>query len=145
MVTHTRISESFIGLIILPIAGNTAEYVTAVTVAAKNKVDLAIGVSMGSSIQVALFVNPFVVIMGWILRKEMTLYFGLFETVTLLGAALLVNFLILNGKTNYLEGTLLCACYVILGYGLHPPPFKLATWYTDCLNRVGAYLMPPAE
>jgi Ca2+:H+ antiporter len=109
------LSESFIGLIVLPIAGNAAEHITAVTVAAKGKVDLAIGVSFGSSIQIALFVNPLMVILGWVMKKDMSLYFGLFETATLIGVALLVNFLIWNGRTNYLEGTLLCACYVMIG------------------------------
>jgi Ca2+:H+ antiporter len=115
MVTHSPLSEPFIGLIILPIAGNVAEHITAMTVAAKNKMDLAIGVSVGSSIQIALFVTPLIVIVGWILDRDMTLYFSLFETVTLVATTFLVNFLILNGKTNYLEGSLLCACYIIIG------------------------------
>jgi Ca2+:H+ antiporter len=115
ITANSTLSESFLGLIVLPIAGNAAEYITAVTVAAKGKVDLAIGVSFGSSIQIALFVNPLMVILGWILRKDMSLYFGLFETATLIGVALLVNFLIWNGRTNCLEGSLLCACYVMIG------------------------------
>jgi Ca2+:H+ antiporter len=97
MVAHSPLSEPFIGLIILPIAGNVAEHITAMTVAAKNKMDLAIGVSVGSSIQIALFVTPLVVIVGWILDRDMTLYFSLFETVKLVATAFLVNFLILNG------------------------------------------------
>jgi Ca2+:H+ antiporter len=115
MVTHSPLSEPFIGLIILPIAGNVAEHITAMTVAAKNKMDLAIGVSVGSSIQIALFVTPLIIIAGWILDRDMSLHFSLFETVTLVATTFLVNFLILNGKTNYLEGSLLCACYIIIG------------------------------
>ena len=68
LVGHTSVSEAFIGLIILPIVGNAAEHVTAVTVASKNKMDLAIGVAVGSSIQIALFVTPVIVLLGWILR-----------------------------------------------------------------------------
>lgn len=109
------LSESLIGLIILPIAGNTAEHITAVTVALKGKLDLAIGVSLGSSIQIALFVSPLMVIVGWGLGKDMTLYFGLFEVITLVGSGMLVNFVIWNGKTNYLEGVMLCACYAMIG------------------------------
>lgn len=108
------LGEMFIGLIILPIVGNAAEHVTAVTVAMKNKMDLAIGVAVGSSIQIALFVTPLVVILGWIMGKEMTLYFTLFETVCLFVSAFIVNFLVLDGRSNYLEGALLCAVYIII-------------------------------
>ncbi|KEF59647.1 uncharacterized protein A1O9_04493 [Exophiala aquamarina CBS 119918] len=114
LVENTPISEAFIGLIILPIVGNAAEHVTAVTVAAKNKLDLALGVALGSSIQIALFVTPFVVILGWILDKNMSLYFSLFETGSLFVATFIVNFLVLDGRSNYLEGALLCACYIIV-------------------------------
>jgi Ca2+:H+ antiporter len=108
------VSEAFIGLIILPIVGNAAEHVTAVTVAMKNKMDLAIGVALGSSIQIALFVTPLVVIIGWIMNKEMSLYFTLFETVSMFVSAFIVNFLVLDGRSNYLEGALLCSAYVII-------------------------------
>jgi len=109
----TGISEAFIGLILLPIVGNAAEHVTAVAVAMKNKMDLAIGVALGSSIQIALFVTPLVVILGWIMNKEMTLYFTLFETVSMFVSAFIVNFLVLDGRSNYLEGALLCSAYII--------------------------------
>ena len=115
LVETSSISEAFIGLIILPIVGNAAEHVTAITVAMKNKMDLAIGVAVGSSIQIALFITPLVVILGWILNKDMTLYFTLFETVCLFVSAFIANFLVLDGRSNYLEGALLCATYVIIG------------------------------
>lgn len=108
------VSETFVGLILLPIVGNAAEHVTAVTVAMKNKMDLAIGVAIGSSIQIALFVTPLVVILGWIMNKEMTLYFTLFETISMFVSAFIVNFLVLDGRSNYLEGSLLCASYIII-------------------------------
>ncbi|KAI1004654.1 hypothetical protein K3495_g3558 [Podosphaera aphanis] len=108
------LSETFIGLIVLPIIGNAAEHVTAVTVASRNKMDLAIGVAVGSSIQIALFVTPFVVLLGWIMNKELSLYFTLFETVSLFVSAFIVNFLVLDGRSNYLEGALLCAAYVMI-------------------------------
>jgi Ca2+:H+ antiporter len=117
MVNNSPVSEAFIGLIILPIVGNAAEHVTAVTVAAKNKMDLAIGVAVGSSIQIALFVTPVVVLLGWILNTEMSLYFNLFETVSLFATAFVINFLILDGRSNYLEGSLLIAAYVIIAVG----------------------------
>ncbi|KAF2199521.1 hypothetical protein GQ43DRAFT_398552 [Delitschia confertaspora ATCC 74209] len=114
MVAKTGIKEAFIGLIILPIVGNAAEHVTAVTVAAKNKMDLAIGVAVGSSIQIAIFVTPFIVVLGWIMNKDMSLYFNIFETVALFVTAFVVNFLVLDGRSNYLEGSLLIAAYVII-------------------------------
>nr|POF13066.1 vacuolar calcium ion transporter [Quercus suber] len=110
----STVSEAFIGLIILPIVGNAAEHVTAVTVAAKNKMDLAIGVALGSSIQIALFVTPVVVLLGWILNTDMSLYFNIFETVSLFVTAFIINFLVLDGRSNYLEGSLLIAGYVII-------------------------------
>lgn len=114
LVSTTGVSEAFIGLIILPIVGNAAEHVTAVTVASKNKMDLAIGVALGSSIQIALFVTPVIVLLGWILDTEMSLYFSLFETVSLFASAFIVNYLMLDGRSNYLEGALLIAAYVII-------------------------------
>lgn len=114
LVGHTSVSEAFIGLIVLPIVGNAAEHVTAVTVASKNKMDLAIGVAVGSSIQIALFVTPVIVLLGWILGKDMSLYFSLFETISLFVSAFIVNFLVLDGRSNYLEGALLIAAYVII-------------------------------
>lgn len=119
LVENSPLSEAFIGLIILPIVGNAAEHVTAVTVAAKNKLDLALGVSLGSSIQIALFVTPVVVLLGWIMDKEMSLYFSLFETGSLFVSTFIVNFLVLDGRSNYLEGALLCACYIIVAVGAY--------------------------
>jgi Ca2+:H+ antiporter len=115
LVQTSSIGEIFIGLIILPIVGNAAEHVTAITVAMKNKMDLAIGVAVGSSIQIALFITPLVVIIGWAMDREMTLYFTLFETVCLFVSAFITNFLVLDGRSNYLEGALLMATYVIIG------------------------------
>lgn len=114
MLESSNVSEAFIGLIILPIVGNAAEHVTAVSVATKNKMDLAIGVSVGSSIQIAIFVTPLVVILGWCMDKDMSLYFTLFETISLFVTAFVVNFLVLDGRSNYLEGALLIAAYVII-------------------------------
>ncbi|KAH0157708.1 hypothetical protein KCU67_g7805, partial [Aureobasidium melanogenum] len=114
MIDATPVSQAFIGLIILPIVSNAAEHVTAVSVAAKNKMDLSIGVSVGSSIQIALFVTPLVVILGWIIGRDMSLYFTLFETISLFVTAFVVNFLVLDGRSNYLEGALLIAAYIII-------------------------------
>lgn len=108
------LGESFVGLIIIPVAGNVAENVTAVIVAAKNQMDLAISVALGSAIQIGLLVAPVIVLVGWALDKPMTLHFDRFGMVTLVGSILLVSFIILKGKTNYLEGAILCACFAAI-------------------------------
>ncbi|EXM30437.1 hypothetical protein V3481_000578 [Fusarium oxysporum f. sp. vasinfectum] len=114
VVKTSGVNEVGIGLIILPIVGNAAEHVTAIKVAYKNHMDLAIGVAVGSSIQIALLLTPVMVILGWIMDKDMSLYFTLFETVCLFVSAFIVNFLVLDGRSNYLEGALLCAVYIII-------------------------------
>ena len=94
IVETAHISKTFIGLILLPIVGNAAEHVTAVVVAMKNKMNLAIGVAIGSSMQIALLVTPFLVILGWIIGQPMTLHFKTFETVVFFLSVLITNYLI---------------------------------------------------
>jgi len=115
IVETSGLSRTFLGLILLPIVSNAAEYVTAVTAATKNKMDLAINVAAGSSMQIALFITPFLVILGWILGVDMSLYFQTFETVVLFISVLIVNYLIQDGKSNWLEGAMLIATYSIVG------------------------------
>lgn len=110
------ISKTFVGLILLPIVGNAAEHFTAVSVAIKDKMDLSIGVAVGSSMQIALLVLPLVVIIGWMAGKgdQMTLYFDGFQLAMLFVAILLVNYLIQDGKSHWLEGLLLMMLYMII-------------------------------
>ncbi|KAH6676645.1 Sodium/calcium exchanger protein-domain-containing protein [Halenospora varia] len=109
------ISVEFVGLILLPIVGNAAEHATAVTVACKDKMDLAIGVAVGSSMQVALFLIPLLVVIGWIMGKpDMNLSFDGFQVTVLFVAVLLVNYLIGDGKSHWLEGKLLICLYLII-------------------------------
>lgn len=91
IVETANISKTFIGLILIPIVGNAAEHVTAVVVSYKNKMDLAMGVAIGSSMQIALLVTPFLVILGWIMGKDMSLHFETFETVVFFLSVLVVN------------------------------------------------------
>lgn len=120
-VTHNgQFSETIIGLIILPIAGNMAEYITVVTVAVREKLDLAIAVSVGSSIQIALCVTPLTILAAWILDQDLGLSFPFFEMATLVGSVLLVNLIIMSGggggaRANALRGGLMCGCYTIVG------------------------------
>ena len=75
IVESAKISKTFIGLILIPIVGNAAEHVTAVVVAWRDKMDLAMGVAIGSSIQIALLVTPFLVILGWGIHQPLSLRF----------------------------------------------------------------------
>lgn len=94
IVQTAHISKTFIGLVLLPIVGNAAEHVTAVVVAMKDKMDLAIGVAIGSSMQIALLVTPFLVILGWIIGQPMTLKFENFETVVFFLSVLITSYVI---------------------------------------------------
>jgi Ca2+:H+ antiporter len=122
IVKTSGISKTFIGLILLPIVGNAAEHVTAVVVAYKDKMDLAVGVAIGSSMQIALFVTPFMVILGWIIGQPMTLNFQGFETVVFFLSVLVVNYLIQDGKSNYLEGCMCLGTYIIIAIAFYVYP-----------------------
>ncbi|KAK2013586.1 Ca2+ transporter [Colletotrichum eremochloae] len=115
-----HLSESFIGLVLLPIVGNVAEFVTVVTVAYREKLDLAVAVAVGSAVQIALCVMPLTIIASWIMARELTLSFSLFDTAALIGATVLVNFFFLGDassvlRVSRLKGALMCACYIIIG------------------------------
>lgn len=108
------VSRTFVGLILLPIVGNAAEHATAVTVACKDKMDLAIGVAVGSSMQIALLVIPFAVILGWIMGKDdMNLAFDGFQIAVLFVAVLLVNYLIQDGKSHW---SVSCLAFHVVTY-----------------------------
>ncbi|CAK7211836.1 hypothetical protein SCUCBS95973_001259 [Sporothrix curviconia] len=115
VTTQGHISKEFLGLILLPIVGNAAEHATAVTVAVKDKMDLAIGVAVGSSMQVALFLIPLLVVIGWGMGlDDMSLSFDIFQVAVLFVSVLLVNYLIGDGKSHWLEGMLLMCLYCII-------------------------------
>ena len=134
-----KVSEEFVGLILLPIVGNAAEHATAVTVAIKDKMDLAIGVAVGSSMQVALFLIPLLVIIGWGMGIDnMTLSFDIFQVAVLFVAVLLVNYLIADGKSHWLEGMLLICLYFIIAvcsWCKFPPSLPCVL----CANRLEGY------
>lgn len=112
----------FTGVILLPVIGNAAEHATAVTVAMKNKMDLSVSVAVGSSMQIALFVAPVLVIAGWLMGKPMDLDFNPFELVAVAVSVLIANSISSDGKSNWLEGILLLATYVVLGLAFYFHP-----------------------
>jgi Ca2+:H+ antiporter len=112
----------FTGVILVPIVGNAAEHATAVTVAMKDKMDLSVSVAVGSSMQIALFVAPVLVVAGWIFGQPMDLDFKPFELVAVAVSVLIANSISSDGKSNWLEGTLLLAAYTVLGFAFYFHP-----------------------
>ena len=112
----------FTGVILIPIIGNAAEHFTAITVAMKNKMDLSLSVAVGSTLQIALFVAPVLVIAGWIIGQPMDLNFNPFELVAVAVSVLIANSISSDGKSNWLEGSLLLATYIVIGFAFffHP-------------------------
>jgi len=121
-INTLQINQVFIGIILLPIIGNAAEHVSAVTVALKNKMDLALAIAIGSSIQISLFVIPLVTIVGWISGQPLSLDFHFFETVILVVSVLVVNVIIGDGRSHWLAGAMLLAAYLIIAvsFFFHP-------------------------
>lgn len=116
-VEESGISRTFVGLILLPIVGNVVEHVTAVTVAMKDKMDLAMGVAVGSCTQVSLLVVPLAVLVGWANGKDMTLNFPHFEVILYIMSVLTVAIVLGNPRCNWLEGSLLMTTYALIAVG----------------------------
>lgn len=113
-VAATGLSKSFIALILIPIIGNAAEHVTSIFVAMNDKMDLALNISIGSSIQIALFCTPLLVVIGWIIGQPMTLQFTVLEVITLFISIFLNGYLVADGESNWLEGCLGVALYLLI-------------------------------
>ncbi|KAK2986409.1 hypothetical protein RJ640_011847, partial [Escallonia rubra] len=115
---------AFISVILLPIVGNAAEHAGAVMFAVKDKLDISLGVAIGSSTQIAMFGIPFCVVVGWIIGCPMDLNFQLFETATLLMTVLVVTFMLQEGNSNYFKGLMLIFCYLIVSasFFVHKDP-----------------------
>ncbi len=118
-VEHTvqalGMSEFFIGIIVVPLVGNVAEHLVAVQAAWKNRMELSMAVSLGSSLQIALFVAPLLVFVSLIMGNPLTLVFNQFEIVALFSASLIATFVSQDGRSNWMEGAQLLGVYAILG------------------------------
>jgi len=115
---ESGMSTTFVGLIILPIIGNAVEHVSAVSVAVKGKMDLAMGVAVGSCTQISLFVVPSAVIYGWIIDVDMSLEFTTFEVTLFVLSIFTVSVVVSNFKGNWLEGSLLITTYILIAVGV---------------------------
>jgi len=114
--SHTLgLTQVFVGVIVVAVIGNAAEHSTAVLVAMRNKMDLAMNVAIGSSIQIALFVAPVLVLLSYVIGPgPMNLRFTLFEVLAVAIAVGVVNMVAQDGESNWLEGVLLLAVYLVL-------------------------------
>jgi Ca2+:H+ antiporter len=107
-------SDVFVGVILVPIVGNAAEHMTAVTVARKGQIDLSLGIALGSSTQIALFVAPILVFAGLLFTTRMDLLFNPFELVALGMAVVIVNLIAQDGESTWYEGAQLVIAYAII-------------------------------
>lgn len=112
-------SPLFTGIVLLPLLGGVAEYITAVSLARRNQMDLAVSVALGSTLLVALLVVPLLILVGPALGQPLDLSFNPFELVAIATAVLVSNLVSLDGRSDWLEGVLLLAAYVILAAGFY--------------------------
>jgi Ca2+:H+ antiporter len=120
-------SEVFVGVIVVAIVGNAAEHSSAVIVALKRQMDLSVGISLGSALQIALFVTPVVVIASYLRAEPMDLLFTPLEIVAVVLAVLIARMVAEDGESNWLEGIMLIGLYVILGLAFFYFPEATAT------------------
>ncbi len=115
-------SQLFIGVVCIAIIGNAAENFSAVTVARKGRMDLSFQIAIGSATQIALFVAPILVLGSLFIGTQMDLIFNSFELVAMVLAVLVVNLIVVDGETNWLEGLQLIAAYIIMSiaFFFHP-------------------------
>jgi Ca2+:H+ antiporter len=121
-ITTLGFTSLFTGVILIPLFGGAVEYITAATFAMKNKMDLSVAVAMGSSLQIAMFVAPILVLVGQLMGQPMNLDFNPFEVLAVAIAVLITNSISTDGRSNWLEGALLLITYVVLGaaFYFHP-------------------------
>lgn len=115
VVAGSGISEFFLGIILVPIIGNVAEHLVAITVAVKNKMELSMEIAVSSSLQIALFVAPVLVFISLIMGNPLNLVFNTFELAALMATVIISYFVAADGETNWLEGAALLAVYILFG------------------------------
>ena len=109
-------SEFFVGIILIPIIANAAEHSTAVIMAMKDKMDVALEIATGSSLQIILFVAPVLIFIS-LFFKPMSIVFNQFELIALIASVLIINRVCSDGESNWLEGIQLMSVYLIIAAG----------------------------
>ena len=115
-------SDIFLGVFVVAIVGNAAEHSTAVLVAMKGKMDLAVNIAVGSSLQIALLVAPVLVFLSYTFGQPLDLLFTTFEIAAVALSVGIVSLIALDGEANWMEGVLLIAVYAILGLAFYTLP-----------------------
>lgn len=115
-------TQFFIGVIVIAIIGNAAEHFSAVTIAMKNRMDLSLQIAIGSATQIAMLVAPVLVLASLLLLQPMNLVFNIFELVSIVLSVLIVNLIVADGESNWLEGAQLLGAYAIIAvaFFFHP-------------------------
>jgi Ca2+:H+ antiporter len=113
-VKELGLSQIFVGLILIPIIGNAAEHSSAVMMAMKNRMDLAVSISVGSAIQVALLVAPLLVLLGVVIGKPMDLSFTMMEVASVAVAVGIASSVMQDSESNWLEGAFLLIAYAVI-------------------------------
>ncbi|TFY83290.1 hypothetical protein EWM64_g720 [Hericium alpestre] len=127
------ISKEWIALILLPTVSCIAECVTAINVSVKDQLTLSISVAVGSTIQTALFVIPFMIILGWIMGKPLAMLFDPFESVVLYISVNVMGYVVADGKSNWLEGAILICLYIIIA---------VSFWFYPALSLSAQVILP---
>lgn len=109
------LTEIFVGVIVVAIVGNAAEHSSAILMAMKNKMDLAMGIALGSGLQIAMFVAPVLVLASYLREEPMDLLFSTLEVVAVILGVLIARMVAEDGESNWLEGVMLLMLYAILG------------------------------
>jgi Ca2+:H+ antiporter len=126
VVTETfHLSEFFVGIIVVPLIGNVAEHLVAVQVAMKNQMDLSLSIALGSSLQIALFVAPALVFISLFMGHPMTLEFSQPEVIAMIAASVIAAIVAIDGRSNWLEGAMLIAVFLMLAIGFFFLPAAL--------------------
>lgn len=115
VVAGSGISEFFLGIILVPIIGNVAEHLVAITVAVKNKMELSMEIAVSSSLQIALFVAPVLVFVSLLMGNPLNLVFNTFELAALMATVIVSYFVAADGESNWLEGAALLVVYILFG------------------------------
>jgi Ca2+:H+ antiporter len=115
-------TELFIGVIFVAIIGNAAEHTSAITVALKGKMDLALQISIGSATQIVMLVAPVLVLVSLFFQTQMSLVFNMFELVAIIFSVFIVNSIIEDGESNWFEGIQLLMAYVIMAVAFYFHP-----------------------
>ncbi|MEP7285264.1 MAG: calcium/proton exchanger [Chloroflexota bacterium] len=125
-VAHSiGLSEFFVGIIIVPLIGNVAEHVVALQVAYHNRMDLSLGISLGSSLQIALFVAPVLVFVSLLFPQKLLLVFNPYELLALATASIVAALVAQDGESNWMEGVQLLALYFVLALAFFLLPLAM--------------------